>query len=359
MVNRIWLSVVLAEAVFVGYLIAHPAHACAPAPPSGKPVVNADQTVILIWDAATKTQHVIRQASFKSDAADFGFLVPLPTQPELAESGNGAFTHFRKLTEPERKSVPRPSSGMSCGCGGGTSPEHAAAAVRVLEEKMVAGLHAHVLETKSTTALAAWLKDNGYAFSPEVQAWAKPYVEAGWKITALRVAKRQDDKEAKDVAATALRMTFKTDRPLFPYREPEMRKSAEVLEAHRRLLRIYFVAEARYRGELAPQTPWTGRVAWAGKLSTADRANALELLKLPETTGPEQWWLTEFEDDWPYRTAPADVAFSRSPTQNEVRRAPILEYVSTSFPADAMVYGLAAVVVVPPLVRRRKRSVSP
>jgi hypothetical protein len=50
--------------------------ACCPVPPSGKPVVNADQTVIMIWDAATKTQHFIRQASFKSAADDFGFLVP-------------------------------------------------------------------------------------------------------------------------------------------------------------------------------------------------------------------------------------------------------------------------------------------
>ena len=31
---------------------------------SGKPVVNADQSVIIIWDAATKTQHFIRRASF-------------------------------------------------------------------------------------------------------------------------------------------------------------------------------------------------------------------------------------------------------------------------------------------------------
>jgi hypothetical protein len=358
MANRIWLIVMLAEVILLAYLVSYPAHACCPAPPSGKPVVNADQTVIMIWDAATKTQHFIRQASFKSDAEDFGFLVPSPTQPELAESGNGAFAHFLQLTEPERKKVHRPSGSMGCGCGGkmeSRSPVAAAPAVRVLQEKMVAGLHAVVLETNSTTALVDWLKDNGYAFSPEVRAWAKPYVEAGWKITALRVAKRQDDKEAKEVAATALRMTFQTDRPLFPYREPESRKSAEALEAHHRLLRIYFVAEARYRGELTPETAWTGQVAWAGKMSEADRKNALELLKLPETTGPAQWWLTEFEDDWPYRTAPADVTFSRSPTQDEVRRAPILEYVAASFPADAMVYALAAVVAVP-LRRRRKRG---
>jgi hypothetical protein len=59
---------------------------------------------------------------------------------------------------------------------------------------------------------------------------------------------------------------------------------------------------------------------------------------------------------WLIGTAPADVTFSRSPTQDEVRRAPILEYVAAPFPTDAMVYALAAVVVVPPLLRRRKRG---
>jgi len=67
-----------------------PARSCCPASPSGKPVVNADQTVILLWDAATKTEHFIRKASFKSAAADFGFLVPSPSQPVLGESGNEA-----------------------------------------------------------------------------------------------------------------------------------------------------------------------------------------------------------------------------------------------------------------------------
>src|SRR5690242_18254781 len=75
--------------------------ACCPAGPSGKPVVNADQTVIILWDAASKTQHFIRQASFKSDADDFGFIVPTPAQPQLEESGNAAFALLRKLTEPE------------------------------------------------------------------------------------------------------------------------------------------------------------------------------------------------------------------------------------------------------------------
>src|SRR5262249_14088468 len=87
------------------------AHACCAVAPAGKPVVNADQTVIIIWDAATKTQHFIRQASFKSEADDFGFLVPSPTQPELEEAGDGAFPHLRRLTEPPLRVT---SGGIGC-----------------------------------------------------------------------------------------------------------------------------------------------------------------------------------------------------------------------------------------------------
>src|SRR5208283_1290712 len=125
--------------------------ACCPAPPPGKPVVNADQTVIILWDAAKKTEHLIRKASFKSDADDFGFLVPSPTQPELAESGNEAFPRFQKLTEPEIKWVtmpmPPPSRGEEKKKMLKDMPTKDF--VKVLEQKLVAGFNATVLETNS------------------------------------------------------------------------------------------------------------------------------------------------------------------------------------------------------------------
>jgi hypothetical protein len=332
--------------------------ACCPAPPSGKPVVNADQTVILIWDAATKTQHFIRKASFKSDADSFGFLVPSPTTPELEESGNEAFPYLLKVTEPEKKKMTRPSGG-GCTCSKKKSEPKAGRnlaepPVKVLAQKEVAGFHATVLETKSANALVQWLKQNGFAFSPQVEAWAKPYVEAGWKITALKVAKDKEGKN-KDVAAAALRMTFKTDRPLFPYREPDSKSAAEALKTNQRLLRIYFLAEARYRGELTKETPWTGKVAWSKKLTPENRTKVLELLKLPAQTGPAEWWLTEFEDNWPYRTAPADVTFTRDSNQDTVVRDPIIEYVSSPWPTDLTAYALLAFLFLPPIIRRLRR----
>ncbi len=359
MAARTWFSLPLAGAALVALLVPAPAPACCPAwPRSGKPVVNADQTVIIIWDAATKTEHFIRKASFKSAADDFGFLVPTPTQPELEESGNDAFPYIQKLTEPEVITKPRPSRGLSCGCSKSKGLKGESAGrplVEVRAEKEVAGFKAVVLEARSANALVAWLTKNGYSFSPAVEAWAKPYVAAGWMMTALKVAK-PGAKTDQRVVAGALRLSFRTDRPLFPYREPDYTSAAEALEARHRLLRIYFLAEARYRGDLDKGAGWTGRVAWANKLNAADRKQVLALLKFPETTGPAEWWLTEFEDDWPYRVAPADVYFARDANQATVKRRPIIQYVFSIWSVDVMVTALAAVAVGLLLFRRIRRE---
>src|SRR5437660_2921441 len=113
MALRIGLALFFVAVFVCGMLVTRPMWACCPAPPPGKPVVNADQTVIILWDAATRTQHFIRRASFQSEADDFGFIVPSPSQPELEESGNDAFPYLLKLTEPEVRRVLRP---MSIGC---------------------------------------------------------------------------------------------------------------------------------------------------------------------------------------------------------------------------------------------------
>ena len=204
--------------------------------------------------------------------------------------------------------------------------------------------------------LVDWLKANGYAYSPEIAAWAKPYIDESWKITALKVAKNKDERQQKGVAATALRLSFHSDRPLFPYREPDSKSAVETLGANSRLLRISFIADARYDGEVAKDAPWTGHVAWTNKMAPDDQKRTLDLLALPETSGPTQWWLTEFEDPWPYRVAPADLYFAQSENQNSVKRPPIVEYTSSWLPDDVTFYAIAAVVLGPAMYIRRRRG---
>ena len=341
--------------------------ACCPAPRSGQQVVNADQTVLMIWDAAKETQHFIRQASFASRGDDFGFIVPSPSQPELGEADPAAFAQLAAVTAPEviRRPAPRASGGgFGCESKSASATKSAMAeapdAVRVLDQKLVAGYLATVLEADSVAVLTDWLKANDFAYSPEVAAWAKPYVEQKWKFTALKVAPNAGGtatpKSVATVTAKALRITFATKTPLFPYREPDPSAQAKSLDTHSRLLRIYFVAEARYAGSLGSAGAWSGRTAWSGPLTAESRAKLLATLKLPETTGAAAFHLTEFEDRWAYEAAPADVAFVRSETQDPVKREPIVEYVQAVRPPDAagVVPGLLALAVTGLwLVRRR------
>ena len=171
--------------------------------------------------------------------------------------------------------------------------------VRVIEEKRVAGFDATVLTARSGDDLVAWLKEHGYSYSPAVAEWAKPYLGGDWHFTALKLVKDAAAREQNDLKAAALRISFRTTRPLFPYREPESGDSRGALKAPDRLLRMYFIADARFRGEIEGARKWSGKTVWSGDI-TSHREELLRELGLPRDTGPAKWWLTEFEDRWPY-----------------------------------------------------------
>lgn len=331
--------------------------ACCPVGRFGKPVMNADQTVIILWDAANQKQHFIRKASFAAQDQDFGFIIPTPNEPELSESGNDAFATLQKLTEPEVIKRARQSDG-GCGCGSDAksvvfAADAPKAAVSILKETKVAGFDAVVLEAKSSTALNNWLKEHGYAYSAELAAWAQPYIDQGWKFTALKVSvKDKADENKKLIEATALRLSFKTDRPLFPYREPAYGDQANQLNQRSRLLRIYIVADTTYHAEVN-NTKWSGLVAWAGTVDSKVRQKILDQLKLPGDTGPANWHLTEFEDNWPYTVAAGDVYFSRDLQPASLKRPPIYEYTKNEVPGDVALYAVAGIILLPPLLRRR------
>lgn len=305
----------LKSAVFMGIALgATPTHslACCAVSAIGSHVVNADQTVVMVWDKQRQTQHFIRKADFRTDASDIGFLVPSPSRPWLDESGNAAFSQLETITAPKVSY----GGGFPLGCS--AAPTYALAGrVTVIEEKRVAGFDATVLTARSGADLVNWLKDNGFAYSPAVAEWAKPYLGGDWHFTALKI--RKDKAANDDIKAAALRISFKTDRPIFPYREPDSAGSGDNLAAKSRLLRIYFIAEAQYEGRINGSQPWSGKTKWSGDI-TAHRKTLINSLNLPESTGPSNWWLTEIEDQWPYKTAAGDVYFSPATRQRSMER---------------------------------------
>ena len=91
------------------------------------------------------------------------------------------------------------------------------------------------------------------------------------------------------------------------------------------------------------------------ELFTLINNKILEHLKLPEATGPAQWWLTEFEDNWSYQPAASDVRFRRSVNQKTVRRD---QYAAARVPHDGAMYAFVGFAAFSSLLVRMRRRPS-
>lgn len=355
--HRANVSAGLAAATILAAILATttPTEGCAIAHARLTKVEIADESAIIIWDAAAKVEHFIRRASFKGNAADFGFLVPTPARPQLEEALDEAFDFLAKITAPRTETREAPKSSPGCGCTRAALFDAAAVkgSVQVLEEKRVGGFDAAVLQADDADALTKWLSEHGYEFAPALKEWMKPYVAKGWVITAFKISK--DSPEKAGVATSAVRMTFAAERPFFPYREPA--SAVPEGDAHpNRLLRLYFVGGVKAGGELeAAAGAWPAKIPWANQLSKENRDRLLELLKLPANTGPETVWLTEFEDHSSPRPAGADVYFTAADNQHPIERPPNIVYASLrQTPNCAACYALVLCMLTPSLWRGRR-----
>jgi hypothetical protein len=178
------------------------------------PIEINTESALIIWDAETQTQHFIRKAGFETAAKNFGFLVPTPTKPELAEAKEAVFGKLASITAPPARRFGHVQSKSF----GRPAPSSPPPAVTVLEAKQVAGFDAAVLAATDPQALNDWLRKHDYESGPELAEWLKPYIDQAWIITAFKIANSQP--AAATLGSTAVRMSFHTDRPFFPYREP-------------------------------------------------------------------------------------------------------------------------------------------
>src|SRR5687768_7762739 len=212
---------------------------CAPAPPPGEQIYISEESAVIAWDPATKTEHFVRRATFEGKASNFGFLVPTPSEPKLAAVDDSVFetllrTTAQKIEYRKRKEVEWTTLYGIFFLGRTKDGANMAVtdAVQVLSSQKVAGYDAVVLDASDAKALLAWLEQNGYPASPDLLAWLDVYVQQQWKITALKIDKSNPDTPAQ---TSAVKMSFTTERPFFPYREPESQRNTTGIA---RVLRI-------------------------------------------------------------------------------------------------------------------------
>jgi len=322
----------------------------------------ANQQILVVWDPATRMEHFIREAKFAAGARQegFGFLVPSPTIPEIATADGAVFDQLNDRIKPRVVEVTRFENHYSLlwrlfvlesKTAASRAPDTAPpprAAVEVMKRARVGGYDVVVLKAAEPAALTEWLASNGYDSRPEITDWSRPYVEKGWMITAFKYAT-----DATSIDVAAVRLSFETDVPLFPYRVPTDQIDPDAPQGN--ILRAFVVGPGRAEatlGEGSAARAWeAGNVVYSHPLDV--NASFLEGV-LPEGTagGATDAWLTSFEDfTWPSSTD--DLTFAFDPAGAKFQ--PVEERVTYGdrlIPLDAI--ALAGLGVL--LAARRARS---
>jgi Uncharacterized protein conserved in bacteria (DUF2330) len=298
------------------------AYPCARMYPPGEEVGSDRETALIVWDEARHEEHFVRSAHFHTTARSFGFLVPTPSRPTLGEVDEDIFARLDKTTAPEiiedRFWSPRPiqctplpwvyvaedGDWVSAGDPG---------SVTVLDATRVAGLDATVLSATDPAALFAWLAVRGFEVREAAKQWLAVYVARKWNIVAFRYEAPATPAAEKESAfsSRAVRISFATDQPFYPYREPQ-----DVHEESGRALHLFVAGLRGAQGSLADG----GGGAWGATLRFSNEVATP--FSLPGVELPSRMWLNEFNDPTTKRPT-TDIVFRSSPSSPVVRRRPV------------------------------------
>jgi hypothetical protein len=334
--------------------------ACAPAPRPGEHVEVVREAAVIVWDPTTKTEHFIRRAELRGSGSDFGFLVPTPSAPALAEVPDGVFDSLiqvsaRKTVYEKKKAIDWTPLLFGFFFLKSAAPPIVTAtgpSVNVLATRKIAGYEASVLDATDGQALGDWLAEHGYATAPDLVEWLEPYIRERWTITAFKIDKSRSD---PGVSTSAVKMSFPTERPFFPYREPASQRSPNVT---RRSLRVFFLGPERVQGTIGTSTSWPAEVQWSNAIEDPLRVAIANSAAVPL---PANTRLTRFEDLSTPRPGTDDLFFASGADQSAYIPPPHVVEITekTHVPADFVAIPLLAIGLIFWRARRNAMSRSP
>jgi hypothetical protein len=273
-------------------MVAAPAHACACGllvPEAGRQAQVARETSVVRWDG--EEEQIVMRLTVRGDSPRLGWVMPVPGPATVDLVDPGLFEQLAAETAPERRTRRHfwPKDGdwpLVSGDGTGevavpsTGPDgdgiENGGGVSVERRQRLGPFEVTQLSATDPAALDAWLNDRGFTPPPGLETVLQPYLRAGWRYVAVRLAPELPGSALRGVL-DPLRVTFRTGRPVYPMRLSRLSDLPQSLS-------LYVLARHR----MEPVSAIGGsrpRVTYAGRVRDASGA------------------LAEFADGTPYLTA--------------------------------------------------------
>jgi len=296
---------------------------CAVVPQRGFSVAIRDEFALIVWDPTTKIEHFTRVAKFDTDAPDLGFLVPTPSVPTIVEVDGlqiRSTLHLQTEAKVEYKTKFVSRFGLGPWPFDDSTRASLSDGVEVLGRYDVAGYEATVLRGEDAAAVKTWLDEHEYPTSDSLEDWLKIYTDQRWVITAFKLSKNG---ESHELTSKAVRMSFKTEAPFYPYREPFIEDTP--VETTPRKLRVFLLSDARYDGRIGANGSWPGRTLWSGQMTDYYHQDLHREINV-DVVFPK--WLTEFVDDSSPRRGIDELYFHKSESHETIERPVVFRTVS-------------------------------
>lgn len=252
------------------------------------------EDAIIVWDQKAGVEHFIRSAVFDGQAKNFGFVLPVPSKPFAMEVANEKVFATLERFGPPTKSLGMPGAG-------GRSLE--SAGVEVIERKLVGDYEATVLKATDGKSITNWLQANGHQMRPAMVPWFQHYTKQNWMFVAFKYSGKNGAIDTK-----AVRVSFKTDKPHYPYKMPSDTFGA----TEARPLRLFVVSQTPVKGAYTSGKEWVTKPRWTS-LVDDKRHPLLEKELSLENPLPKDLYVTRFENSPLAINYSEDLVFSKGP----------------------------------------------
>jgi hypothetical protein len=326
----VWLLSALVMTAFSPHALG-----CVALPPGEAEQLSLDilgEQAVIIWDSSRHIEHFIRQANIDTKAERVAFLVPTPEVPELAVADPSIFKMAADVAHSDwkpyydykdpliiaNKTLLGPAllpfislmTGMSDRQN--TNP--------VLAQSNVGDYQATVLRADDSSALLGWLMQHGFALNREEKTWLEPYIQKKWKITAFELSGKPNS--YRGITSRAIRMSFASPQPFFPYSEPHKPRPKNGYYPWR-TLSVAVLSDERVGGALMQGMDWPTQLRYAGSSEPKDvgwkSKQWLEFAGLSKSQMSVPKILTYFRDSHNPRVGSSDLVFSPSKGQASFR----------------------------------------
>ena len=181
------------------------------------------QEAILIFvpgaEGKPSRQDLILKITVAGEAAAFGWLIPLPAEPETGPEDEKLFSELHQYVKYRTRPTPKPKMTPANKSDGG-SLNAAAESVEVLQRKVVGSYDLAVVRENKDQGLKKWLEDNQFQVPAQSDELIAFYRKKGYVFACIKVDDAQL-KKGQPVDLHPIRFSFSTggrDGIFFPMR---------------------------------------------------------------------------------------------------------------------------------------------